>query len=151
MSDNENIAFANINSDTEPSIDGLGVKRWQFSEGAYILSIFLRPSNIANTPYLLRLGRIDGQMCASATALSKKDAISAAITLIKKGKIMKEGMDTCKFLKPCPFCGGQAEIERRGTTRQIHLQRATDPPCQAAEGALRQGGWFRAQRFVTPL
>ena len=32
-------------------------------------------------------------------------------------------------LKPCPFCGGEAEIERYGTPRQSTIVRCTDCGC----------------------
>ena len=47
---------------------------------------------------------------------------------------MKEGMDIAKFLKPCPFCGGQAEIERRGTTRQSTIYACLECGCRLETG-----------------
>ena len=32
-------------------------------------------------------------------------------------------------LLPCPFCGGEAEVEQKGTTRQSHIISCTDCHC----------------------
>ena len=40
-------------------------------------------------------------------------------------------MSTIK-LKPCPFCGGEAEVEREGTPRQSCIVSCTDCGCRLA-------------------
>jgi Lar family restriction alleviation protein len=37
-------------------------------------------------------------------------------------------------LKPCPFCGGEAEIERAGTLRQSTLYQCTSCACTLETG-----------------
>lgn len=37
-------------------------------------------------------------------------------------------------LKPCPFCGGEAEIERQGTARQSTIYNCTNCGCRLETG-----------------
>ena len=37
-------------------------------------------------------------------------------------------------LLPCPFCGGEAEVERMGTQRQSHIVTCTECGCRLETG-----------------
>ena len=37
-------------------------------------------------------------------------------------------------LKPCPFCGGEAELLRNGTARQSRIVQCTDCGCRLESG-----------------
>lgn len=38
------------------------------------------------------------------------------------------------ILKPCPFCGGEPEVEREGTHRQSHIIACTECGCRVESG-----------------
>lgn len=53
---------------------------------------------------------------------------------------------TTEGLKPCPFCGGEAEIERYGTPRQSTIYTCTDCGCSLETGEeWDHGRWWNAR------
>jgi predicted RNA-binding Zn-ribbon protein involved in translation (DUF1610 family) len=46
----------------------------------------------------------------------------------------QENKETAITLLPCPFCGGEAEIERYGTGRYSTIYRCTECSCSLETG-----------------
>jgi hypothetical protein len=58
--------------------------------------------------------------------------------------------DTVAALKPCPFCGGEAEIVRYGTPRQSTQYRCTNCGCQLETGETFNYGANWNKRWEPP-
>ncbi len=54
-------------------------------------------------------------------------------------------------LKPCPFCGGKAEIERKGSTRQSTVYACTDCGCRKETGEVNHLGNLWNTRHVPEI
>lgn len=45
-----------------------------------------------------------------------------------------------EMLKPCPFCGGEAEVEQQGSARQSHVIACIDCGCRLETGETWNAG-----------
>lgn len=50
------------------------------------------------------------------------------------------------ILKPCPFCGAEAEVEREGTSRQSCVVKCTECHCTLESNEVGFGKWWN-RRF----
>ncbi len=54
-------------------------------------------------------------------------------------------------LKPCPFCGGEAEVEREGTSRQSCIIDCADCGCRLESNEIGAGdAWNRRSPIPEP-
>lgn len=59
----------------------------------------------------------------------------------------QENKETAIILLPCPFCGGEAEIERYGTGRYSTIYRCTECSCSLETGETFHHGKRWNDRF----